>query len=56
MSGVSSEVQALANQKYQYGFVTDLETDAAPRGLNEDIAMMISAKTNKPDWLFEWVL
>ena len=56
MSGVSSEVRELASQEYQYGFVTDLETDAAPRGLNEDIVRLISAKKNEPDWLLEWRL
>ena len=55
-SVVSSEVRALASQEYQYGFVTDLETDVAPRGLNEDIVRLISAKKNEPDWLLEWRL
>jgi Fe-S cluster assembly protein SufB len=55
-SVVSSEVRALASQEYQYGFVTDLETDVAPRGLNEDIVRLISAKKDEPDWLLEWRL
>lgn len=43
-TGISDEVRELANQEYQYGFVTDLDTDVAPRGLNEDIIGLISAK------------
>ncbi len=54
--GISDEVRDLANQDYKYGFVTDLETDVAPRGLNEDIIRLISAKKNEPDWMLEWRL
>jgi len=43
-TGISDEVRELANQEYRYGFVTDLDTDVAPRGLNEDIIRLISAK------------
>jgi len=43
-TGISDEVRDLANQEYQYGFVTDLETDVAPRGLNEGIIRLISTK------------
>jgi Fe-S cluster assembly protein SufB len=56
MTDVSSEVRELASQEYQYGFVTDLETDVAPRGLNEDVIRLISAKKNEPDWMLEWRL
>jgi Fe-S cluster assembly protein SufB len=56
LSGVSNEVRQLASQEYQYGFVTDLDTDVAPRGLNEDIVRLISARKNEPDWLLEWRL
>ena len=55
-SVVSSEVRALANQDYQYGFTTDLDVDSAPRGLNEDTVKLISAKKNEPAWLLEWRL
>ena len=55
-SVVSSEVRALANQDYQYGFTTDLDVDVAPRGLNEDTVKLISAKKNEPAWLLEWRL
>ena len=43
-------------EKYKYGFVTDIETDSAPKGLNEDIVRFISAKKNEPKWLLEWRL
>ena len=55
-SVVSSEVRALANQDYQYGFTTDLDVDSAPRGLNEDTVKLISTKKNEPAWLLEWRL
>jgi Fe-S cluster assembly protein SufB len=41
---------------YKYGFETDIETDYAPRGVNEDIVRLISAKNEEPDWLTEWRL
>ena len=41
---------------YKYGFVTDIESDKAPKGLNEDIIRLISSKKNEPSWLLEWRL
>ena len=49
-------VAAVTEQKYKYGFVTDIETETAPKGLNEDIFRFISAKKNEPEWLLEWRL
>ncbi len=49
-------LEKLANRDYQYGFVTDIETDSAPPGLNEDIVRLISAKKNEPQWLLDWRL
>jgi Fe-S cluster assembly protein SufB len=46
----------LANREYKYGFVTDIEQEIAPRGLNEDIIRLISSKKNEPTWLLEWRL
>ena len=43
-------------EKYKYGFVTDIETDQAPKGLNEGIIRYISAKKEEPNWLLEWRL
>jgi len=42
--------------KYKYGFITDIDLDYAPKGLNEDIVRFISAKKDEPDWLLEWRL
>jgi Fe-S cluster assembly protein SufB len=49
-------IEELANQEYKYGFVTDIEQDSAPPGLNEDIIRFISAKKNEPDFMLEWRL
>jgi Fe-S cluster assembly protein SufB len=52
----NAEFRALADQKYKYGFVTDIESETAPKGLNEDIIRFISAKKAEPEWLLEWRL
>jgi Fe-S cluster assembly protein SufB len=44
------------NTDYKYGFVTDIEADNAPKGLNEDIIRFISAKKNEPDWMLAYRL
>ncbi len=44
------------DEKYKYGFITDIEMDTAPKGLNEDIVRFISAKKNEPDWMLQWRL
>jgi Fe-S cluster assembly protein SufB len=49
-------VSALEAEKYRYGFSTDIEMDFAPKGLNEDIVRLISAKKEDPEWLLEWRL
>jgi len=46
----------LGDQEYKYGFVTDIEEETAPRGLNEEIIRLISAKKNEPEFLLEWRL
>jgi len=56
MTGVSSHVDRLANREYQFGFVTDLNTDVVPPGLSEEVIALISAKKNEPEWLLEWRL
>jgi Fe-S cluster assembly protein SufB len=43
-------------QEYQYGFVTAIEEERVPKGLNEDIVRLISSKKNEPSWLLEWRL
>jgi len=49
-------VEALSEQRYKYGFVTDIEADSAPPGLNEEIVRFISAKKGEPEWLLDWRL
>ena len=56
MNALNEDIRALAGSEYKYGFVTDLETDAVPRGLSEDVVRLISAKKNEPDWLLGWRL
>ncbi|HEV3278182.1 MAG TPA: Fe-S cluster assembly protein SufB [Terriglobia bacterium] len=51
-----TNVETLATQEYKYGFYTDVESDIAPAGLNEDIVRLISAKKHEPEWLLEWRL
>ncbi len=53
---MSSSVETLVNKAYKYGFVTDIESDSAPKGLSEDIVRLISAKKGEPEWLLEWRL
>ena len=50
------KVRELGEQRYKYGFVTDIESDTAPRGLNEDVIRFISDKKGEPAWLLEWRL
>jgi len=53
---MGSGIEALVNREYAYGFVTDVETDTVPAGLNEDIIRLISAKKNEPEFMLEWRL
>ena len=45
-----------ATGKYKYGFVTDIDSDKAPKGLNEDIIRLISEKKEEPEWMLDWRL
>ena len=51
-----SKIEELANKEYKYGFVTDIEADTLPKGLNEDIIRQLSAKKNEPEFMLEWRL
>jgi Fe-S cluster assembly protein SufB len=53
---MSSSVEALINREYKHGFVTDIEADSVPPGLNEGVIRHISAKKGEPEWLLEWRL
>ncbi len=46
----------LTSSEYKWGFVTDIETETAPKGLNEDVIRLISHKKNEPEWMTEWRL
>ncbi len=56
MSTEQSTIEELANREYKYGFVTDVEAEVVPRGLNEEIVRVISSKKDEPEWLLEWRL
>jgi Fe-S cluster assembly protein SufB len=56
MSTATQQIKELANTEYKYGFVTNVEQDIAPKGLNEDIVRLISSKKGEPEWLLEWRL
>jgi len=49
-------IRSLSDEGYKYGFVTDIESDSAPPGLDEDTVRFISAKKGEPEWLLEWRL
>ncbi|HEU5282533.1 MAG TPA: Fe-S cluster assembly protein SufB [Burkholderiales bacterium] len=53
---MSTVLQNLVNQPYRHGFVTEIEAETAPKGLNEDIIRLISSKKNEPQWLLEFRL
>jgi Fe-S cluster assembly protein SufB len=51
-----STIERTVHSEYKYGFVTDIEADEAPKGLNEDTIRFISAKKNEPQWMLDWRL
>jgi len=53
---MTATVKTLVDQPYKYGFVTDIETDTVPRGLNEETIRLISAKKNEPEFMLEFRL
>ena len=56
MSTATETIDGFVKQEYKYGFVTDVETDSAPPGLNEGIIRLISAKKKEPEFMLEWRL
>ena len=52
----TSKIEELANKEYKYGFVTDIETESLPKGLNEDIIAKLSAIKKEPQFMLEWRL
>ncbi|MGH7702393.1 MAG: Fe-S cluster assembly protein SufB [Gemmatimonadales bacterium] len=53
---MSSPVESLVNREYKYGFVTDIESEVIPRGLDEDVVRLISAKKGEPPFMLDWRL
>ena len=49
-------VRSVDVEQYKYGFVTEIESEKAPKGLSEDTVRFISAKKNEPAWMLEWRL
>jgi len=56
MTTNTETIQKLAQQDYKWGFVTDIEEERIPKGLNEDVIRVISAKKNEPEFMLEWRL
>src|SRR5512147_2654796 len=56
MSATAETLERLTQNDYEFGFVTEVEQDKAPPGLNENIIRLISAKKEEPEWLLEWRL
>lgn len=56
MNDERQQLEQTVLSEYKYGFVTDIEADAAPKGLDESTIHFISAKKNEPEWMLEWRL
>ncbi len=49
-------IEEITSREYEYGWTVDMETDSAPKGLNEGTVRFISNRKNEPEWLLEWRL
>ncbi len=56
MSESNAAIRDLTKQEYKWGFVSNIESETVPRGLNEDIIRLISAKKQEPEWMLDWRL
>jgi Fe-S cluster assembly protein SufB len=56
MSDSKDILEEVTSQEYKYGFVTEIESETAPKGLNEDIVRLISSKKGEPEWMLDWRL
>src|SRR5215510_12310171 len=56
MSETARKLEEIARREYPYGFVTDVESDAIPPGLDEDVVRLISAKKQEPAFMLDWRL
>lgn len=56
MSTERHDIESLVNRRYEHGFVTDIDSDSLPPGLDEDVVRAISAKKDEPEFMLEWRL
>jgi Fe-S cluster assembly protein SufB len=56
VSGTPTAIESFVNREYKWGFVSEIESESVPKGLNEDIIRLISAKKREPEFLLEWRL
>ena len=56
MGTAAKTIEAITGREYKYGFVTEIEADTVPPGLNEEVVRLISAKKNEPEWMLDWRL
>ena len=56
MSTQQKEIETLVNRRYKHGFITDIEADSLPPGLNEEVVRAISARKREPEFMLEWRL
>ena len=56
MSTSTETIEQLANREYKYGFVSDIESESVPPGLDENVIRLISTKKNEPEFLLNWRL
>ena len=56
MAGSDKILEEVTSSDYKYGFTSDIDTEIAPPGLNEDVVRFISAKKEEPEWMLEWRL
>jgi Fe-S cluster assembly protein SufB len=56
MTTPANTIQELANREYKWGFVTNVEQETIPKGLNEDVIRLISARKGEPEFMLEWRL
>ena len=56
MATENEQLDDLVNKRYEHGFVTDIETESLPPGLDEDVIRAISARKNEPEFMLEWRL
>ena len=56
MSTDPNDLESLVNRRYEHGFVTDIESETLPPGLNEDVIRAISARKKEPEFMLDWRL